>query len=435
MSCIGPPILSLMYGWLRRLPIFYGWFIVGIAMLSAFLGAGLNNISMGVVLKPLSQDLGWTRTVTSAAIAAGTILGGALAPFFGRLADRLGPRVLLPAGAATVGLLALAASRITEPWHFYVAYVPARALVETLMGGVVPITAVANWFYRKRPRAIGMVVMAIPMGSAALSLFYQYLILRSGWRSTFLILGLLLWVFVVIPGALLLRRQPEDLGLVPDGAEPLALRNSAAAGAIAREPQAEYSWRLRDAIRTSTLWLIIASFTLWIVASGGIAFHLAAYLTDVGIGPVLAAGALSLFALAGAFGNFVWGWLAERIDVRRLSGVTLLLSALAVVLLMAARAPFWAYGVAVLFGVTARGGSVFSQVLLARYFGRRSFGAISGVAEPFMKAGLGLGPLLAALAFDFTGNYQGIFAVFSAMFVVAAFLVFLARSPERDRLD
>jgi MFS family permease len=382
------------------------------------------------LLKPLSQDLGWTRTVTSGAITAGAILGGFLAPLFGRLADRLGPRVLLPAGAATVGLLALAVSQITEPWHFYVAYVPARALVETLVAGVVPITAVANWFYLRRPRAIAMVLMAIPMGSAFLSLFYQYLIFHSGWRSTFLVLGLLLWLFVVIPGALLLRRRPEDMGLVPEGAEPLTAGGSSTADAMDQEPHAEYSWRLRDAVRTSTLWLIIASFTLWVIALGGIAFHLVAYLTDVGIGPALAAGALSLFALAGAFGNFAWGWLAERIDVRRLSGVTLLVAAVTVVLLMEARAPFWAYGVAVLFGVTARGGSVFSQVILARYFGRRSFGSISGVAEPFIKAGLGLGPLLAALAFDLTGNYRGIFAVFSGMFVVAAFLVLLARRPE-----
>ncbi|MBI2361527.1 MAG: MFS transporter [Deltaproteobacteria bacterium] len=419
-----------MYHWLRRLPIFYGWFIVAVSMLSAFLGAGLNNISMGVVLKPLSQDLGWTRTVTSGAITAGAILGGALAPLFGRLADRLGPRALLPAGAATVGLLALAVSQITEPWQFYVAYVPARALVETVTSGVVPVTAVANWFYLKRPRAIGMVLMAIPMGSAALSLLYQSLILHSGWRSTFLVLGLLLWLFVVIPGALLLRRQPEDMGLVPDGSEPLRGGGSSTADAMKQEPDSEYSWRLREAVRTSTLWFIIASFTLWVIALGGIAFHLVAYLTDKGIGPVVAAGALSLFALAGALGNFAWGWLAERIDVRRLSGVTLLVSALAVLLLMEARAPLRAYGVAALLGLTARGGSVFSQVILARYFGRRSFGAISGVAEPFIKAGLGLGPLLAALAFDLTGSYRGIFAVFSGMFVVAAFLVLLARRPE-----
>jgi MFS family permease len=423
-----------MLRWLTSLPIFYGWFIVGVAMLSAFLGAGLNNISMGVVLKPLSLDLGWSRTVTSGAIAVGTLLGGILAPFFGRLADRVGPRVLLPAGAATVGLLTLAVGRISEPWQFYLAYVPARALVETLMAGVVPITAVANWFYLKRPRAIGLVVMAIPMGSSAMALIYQSLISVSGWRSTFFVLGSLLWLLVVIPGALLLRRQPEDMGLVPDGREPRA-PGLTTPRLAAQEAAPEYSWRLHDAVRTLALWLIITAFTLWTIASGGIAFHMVAYLTDVGISPALAAGALSVFALTGALGNFVWGWLAERIDVRGLCGATLVLSAGVVVLLIGARTPLSAYAAAALFGLTARGGSVFLQVILARYFGRRSFGAISGIAEPFTKGGLGLGPLLAGLAFDATGSYRAIFTLFGAMLIVAGSLVFLAHRPRRPVAD
>lgn len=423
-----------MLPWAKRLPFFYGWVIVAVGMLSAFLGAGLNNISMGVVLKPVSLDLGWSRTVTSAAITAGTILGGILAPFFGRLADRLGPRVLLPAGAATVGLLALAVSRISKPWQFYAAYVPARALTETLMAGVVPITAVANWFYLKRPRAIGMVVMAIPMGSSVIALIYQYLILAYGWRSTFLVLGISLWLFIVLPGLLLLRRRPEDVGLLPDGARARPRDVNEDSGSA--EPPTfdeEHSWQLRDAVQTGALWLIIGSFTLSVIASGGIAFHLVAYLTDVGITAGLAAGALSLFALSGAFGTLLWGWVGERVELRWLSTTVMLLAGAAVILLIQARTPVLAYLVAALFGVTARGESVFSQVMLARYFGRRSFGAISGFVEPFTKAGLGLGPLIAAAAFDLTGSYRGIFLIFIGMFVLAGCLVFLARRPEQSQ--
>lgn len=424
-----------MLPWARRLPFFYGWLVVAIAMLSASLGAGLNNISMGVVLKPLSLDLGWSRTVTAAAITSGTIAAGLLAPLFGHLADRFGPRLLIPAGAACVGLLAVIVSKISEPWQFYAAYVPARALSETLMAGVVPITAVANWFYQKRPRAIGMVVMAIPMGSSVLALFYQYLILRSGWRATFFTLGVLLWLLVVIPGAVFLRRQPEDLGLIPDGGGELARDGNTPSKLPGTQDHGpEYSWQLRDAIRTASLWLIIGTFTLWVIASGGIAFHLVAYLTDVGIAPALAAGALSLFALSGAFGNLFWSWAGERVELRWLSTTVMLLSGAAVALLIPARTPPMAYLVAALFGVTARGGSVFPQIMLARYFGRRSFGTISGFVDPFIKAGLGLGPLIAAAVFDRTGSYRGIFLIFIGMFLVAAFLIYLARRPERPQL-
>src|SRR5438045_3742631 len=127
--------------------MYYGWLIVGLAMLSAFLGAGLNNVTMAVLLKPLSEDLGWSRTLTAGVATAGTLAAGLLAPWIGRLADRIGPRVLMPLGAAVVGTLVLGLSLIREPWQFYAVYVPARAIGDTLLCGVVPLTAVANWFY------------------------------------------------------------------------------------------------------------------------------------------------------------------------------------------------------------------------------------------------------------------------------------------------
>jgi hypothetical protein len=69
------------------------------------------------------------------------------------------------------------------------------------------------------------------------------------------------------------------------------------------------------------------------------------------------------------------------------------------------------------------------QILLGRYFGRRSFGAISSVLDPFHKGGLGLGPLFAGIAFDFAGNYQIIFAIFFGNYLLSALLISLARRP------
>jgi MFS family permease len=411
-------------------PFFYGWIIVAISMIAGFFSAGVSNITMAVVLKPISDDLGWSRALTAAAVTIGAISGGVLSPFFGPIADRVGPRLLLPAGGALVGLLAFGVSFSTEPWQFYATFVPARALTEFLLCGVVPFTAVANWFYLKRARVMGLVALSVPLGASALSLVYQFFVAHYGWRSAFLALGISLWVLVVIPGVIFLRRQPEDLGLNPDGAPAATPHESDRSSTEEwQTPAREPSWSRPDAVRTRTLWLVVASTFLASLGTGGVAFHTVAYFTDNEIDPGVAAGALSVMALSGALGNGLWGALAERIHPRRLSIATMLISAAAVALLMQVRGPFAAYVFAVLFGLNARGAAVLTQILLGRYFGRRSFGAISSVLDPFHKGGLGLGPLFAGIAFDFTGSYQTIFAIFLGNYLLSALLISLARRP------
>ena len=411
-----------------QLPFFYGWVIVAIVMIAGVLAAGVSNITMAVVLKPISEDLGWSRTLMAAAITIGSLSGGLLSPLFGPLADRLGPRMLLPLGGALVGLLAFGVSASTEPWQFYATFIPARALTEFLLCGMIAFTAVANWFHLKRPRAMGLVAMATPLGSAGLSLIYQFFVAHYGWRSAFLALGIALWLLVVIPGLIFLRRQPEDLGLFPDGIAP-SDRQLDAAEHPSVIASSEISWERADALRTSTFWLLVASSFLASVGTGGGAFHTAAYFTDVKIPASIAAGAVSTMALCGALGNGLWGALAERVSARGLNVVTMVVAATAVAFLTQVDGTVSAFVFAILFGINARGAAVLGQILIARYFGRRAFGAISSVLDPFHKGGLGVGALLAGAAFDYFGNYRLIFFCFMGSYLCSALLVFLARRP------
>jgi sugar phosphate permease len=415
------------------LPFFYGWIIVGIAMLAGFLGSGVSNVTMAVVLKPITEDLGWSRTLTSSAITIGSVTGGLLAPLVGPLADRLGPRILLPSGAALVGIFVMCLSLTHEPWQFYATFVPGRALAETLLTGIVPMTAVTNWFYLKRPRALGLVALSVPLGSFVLSLLYQFMIAAYGWRSAFMMLGIALWLFVVVPGLFFLRRQPEDFGMLPDGASP-GTHESKASDAASEHANAatEQSWTLKEALRTRTLWLLVTASMFYSISTGGIAFHMVAYFTDVQLQPAVAVGALSVMALTGAFGSGLWGALAERIHPRTLGVTTMLLSAAAVVLLIQTRVAAAAFAFAIVFGLSARGGFVLMHVLLARYYGRRSFGAINSALEPFHKGGLGVGALLAGMTFDLSGSYLIAFLLFFGNYLIAATLTRLARQPQQE---
>jgi sugar phosphate permease len=256
------------------------------------------------------------------------------------------------------------------------------------------------------------------------------MIAAYGWRSAFMMLGIALWLFVVVPGLLFLRRQPEDFGMLPDGALPGVQKlKQTDPGAERATAAAEQSWSLKDALHTRTLWLLVAAATFYSISTGGIAFHMVAYFTDVKIQPAVAVGALSVMALTGAFGSGLWGAMAEKIHPRTLGVITMALSAAAVALLTQARGATAAFVFAVVFGLSARGGFVLMHIILARYFGRRSFGAITSTLEPFHKGGLGVGALLAGMAYDLSGSYQIVFLLFLGNYLMAASLTLAARQP------
>jgi MFS family permease len=273
---------------------------------------------------------------------------------------------------------------------------------------------------------MGLVAMATPLGSAVLSVVYQFFVMHYGWRSAFFALGISLWVLVVVPGLIFLRRQPEDLGMLPDG---LAHAPTEETIFVESRSDLEFSWDRGDAARTAALRLLVTGAFLAAIGTGGVAFHMAAYMTDGAIPGALAATVVSVMALSGAFGNGLWGALAERFHPRRLNVLTMLVAAGSVALLMHVRSAATAYLFALLFGLNARGASVLTQILIARYFGRRSFGAISSILDPFHKGGLGLGALFAGIAFDYFGDYGAVFSLFIVSYLVSALLIFLTRKP------
>jgi sugar phosphate permease len=375
---------------------------VFVIVVAGLAGASVDHIAFGVVFKPMSEDLGWPRSVISGAVALGTVLAGLASPFMG----------------------ALGMAVIAEAWQFYVAYGLARAVATTTLMGVVPLTAMTNWFQVKRPRAIGAVSMAAPAGAAIMAQVYQATLGPWGWRGAFVMVAAML-LLVAAPAFFLLRRQPEDVGLLPDGA---AVVHRAAGSAMA---PAEQSWTPREALRTRSFWLIIGSFMLAALSIGTIGFHLVAYFTDAGIEAGAAASILSVYALSGGVAILLWGFVAERVHVRYLSVGILGLSMVAVLLLLQVDTAATALVFAVLYGFTARSQSTLVQILLASYFGRRFFGTISGITTAFQLFVLGVSPWVAAMVFDVTGSYQTIFTVFVGLYGLSAVCMVLASKPVR----
>jgi len=410
----------------KKPKIFYGWYVLAVGMMGGFMAAGTSQLFMSIMLKPLTAEFGWSRTAATGAITVGTIIAGLFAIGFGRLADRYGPRLLTSVGSLMTAGMYIAISKFTNLWQFYVVYIIARIISVNTISNIAPKTAAVNWFRRYRGRALGLLTMSTPLGSSMLALTAQLIMARHGWRAVFMVFALAMVLLQTLPAAFILRRRPEDMGLIPDGGPG---GGTTAAAAARPSQEEEFSWTLSEALATPSLWFLVAAIIVAPMINSGIGFHMVAYYTDMGIDATLAVGAMSIYALTGALANAVWGFLSERFSERHLASGVMVLTACAILFLQTVRSPVGAFTFSVFWGLTSRGEGTLVNIILAQYFGRDSYGTISGFVFPFNRLGLGFGPLISSLSFDLTGSYRVVFNIFIAVSLLTALLLWLARKP------
>lgn len=408
---------------LRR--IYYGWWILGVMMSGAFLASGGNGLFMGVMLKPMSNELGWSRTATSSAITVSTFVAAGLTPLIGRYADRVSPRAIAPAAGLLVAAGFLMIGLVQHLWHFYLGYILARSFGPGGICTVLPMTTAAHWFQKHRGRAFGLIAMMTPLGGALMAPGAQRTIDDISWRMVFFALAVGICLFYVVPAALIVRREPQDLGIEIEGPGSVQLTDAVPPAA---------NWTLDEALHSPTIWLLMSSFLISSVAVGSLTFHQVAYFTDLGIATQSAVAALSIYAFTGAISSGLWGLLVERYDERLMSTLTLLTSALAVLFLLMVSSVPQMMAFAVVFGLSARGGGALFMLIILHYYGKEFYGSISSLLSASQAVGLGGGPLIASIFFDTTGSYDAIFVIFVGMLLVAAALMWLAKKPEPSGL-
>ena len=97
-------LLNSVANWRPGTPFYYGWLILALSFLAAFAASGVSQVVFGGIQVYITDDTGLKKSTISIAVTAGTWVSGLLAPFIGRLADRYGPRWLMPVGLVISGI-------------------------------------------------------------------------------------------------------------------------------------------------------------------------------------------------------------------------------------------------------------------------------------------------------------------------------------------
>ena len=411
--------------------LYYGWVVVAAAGGMEFANAASSIAILSIFVVPITEEFGWSRTEIAGATSVGAILGASLAPFTGRLVDRYGSRMVLVVSGGIVGLACIYLSLVQALLGFYLAFTASRIADQ---GGIKIGTSVTGgkWFLRDRGKATGLVFFAGTAGTIVLAPVTQWVITAWGWREAWLTLAGVMFLVGVVPCSLLVRRQPEDLGLAVDGDQGQLGEESFPDDRTAMSPE-EPSLGLREVSRTPAFWAILVSLLMVSAASSGVQLHLVSYLTGQGMDAGAAVAAITVMFIFGAVGALLLGALADRASPRWMMVGLFLTAAASLGLLIVADNLLVTYLYAVLSGVSSAGINTLTPIMWSSYYGRGALGSIFGVGRAAQVVGFAVGPLVSGIFFDATGSYKGAFFALAWVALAACLLVAAAKAPTGSR--
>lgn len=399
--------------------LFYGWVVVAVFLVIGITLYGIH-FSFGVFFKSIEAEFSLSRTATSTILSANMLLAGLCSFFAGWAMDRYGPRRVVLLMGIFAGLSLVLTSLTNALWQLFITY----SLLLAMGTGplyVVPMSAVSRWFDRKRGLALGLSSVGIGLGMMVMAPFATYLITSYNWHIAYLVIGLLAWL-IVVPLSRLLKRDPSEIGALPDGVktgdtgQPVRTETSP----LAQHP-------VLSIVQNRNFWIFVS---IWFLFAGCIFLiftHLVPHITDIGFSPLEAATVLSLIGVASLPGRLLMGIASDRIGRKLTPIISTMVQAVAIAWLVWAQSLWGLYLFAVIYGFSYSGFGTSGAALISDTFGVKNIGIVFGLLEVGFGVGAALGAAMGGYVFDASGSYKIAFMLSALAMLVATLLFAVVR--------
>jgi len=409
--------------------IFWGWYVVA----GAFITIGINygaRYSFGIFLKPMCEDLGWSRSVVSFAMSLAILFYGIGSILSGRLLDRFAPRWLIMAGGALAACGFVLTTFISAPLQLYIVFGVIYGFGASFFGIATCLSSVGKWFVQKRGVAIGITSIGIGVGTMILAPLAGAIVKHFDWKTGFLVLGITIVALCTAVSLFLMgRTYPEKYGLLPDG----AARPPGKAEAPPVAAKLSYGRIARLLLKDSRFWIIVLCFGAITTVQMTVFVHQMAYAEGYGIDPVVAASLLGIIGIASIGGRFFFGWLSDRLDDAKHAaciGFGCMAVAMFILLFFHSVECFYLYAGVFGFGYGCL--NPMMAILTVDRFGRDIYGTAYGLLI-FFTVGIGgsLGPIFGGFVYDVTGSYTRAWQIELAVVIFVTVLIQFLK-PARD---
>ena len=403
--------------------------MVSSALLVNALSSGPVWSGVGVWIKALELQFGWSRAQLTGAFSMAQLEGSIIGPLMGYLIDRLGPRRMVLIGMVITGLGFLLFSRTENIFTFYLSY--GLIMLGTAAGTWLPYMSVVNrWFVRKRGLAMAIAGEGSPLGGLVLLPILAWAVTPGshGWSVTAQWIGVV-FLCLAWPMSRLIRVRPEDYGLRPDGDPPDQVVREAVRPVRRAASPDQLQFTGRQAIRTHAFWLITFGHACSSILFATLTVHLVPMLTDRGLSLQAAANMFSLVMGVAAIFQLIGGYAGDRLPKNAVIAFFGFIQAGGFLMAVLVDSFPMAVLFAITFGVGFGGRNPLTTAIRGDYFGEKAFATITGISSAPMYALMLAAPLFAAFMFDATESYTVSFLIIGGLGVMSGVLFLLAKKP------
>ena len=392
--------------------IYYGWYMVAIAVVAQMLLYGLVFACFGLFVLPVSGDFGLSRAEMNSALVLLTIGAGLTAPIVGTLLDRLSLRLVLTASMACLCACLVLLAMFRSLWlGAFIMFLPLPFAVQA--AGVLSMNVLlVRWFKRFRSRAIALGMLGLSLGGIVVPPLVAASIEYQGWRQTLLLASAILFL-VLVPLFLFVRDRPGEADV--ESAEVDRI------GDIQPVAQSGQS-NIRAILAAPAFWVIAISAGLATAVMQGTQVSLVPMAIATGLSTIQSAALLSAFGGGVLAGMFLAAYIGDRVDrITMLCGFYILLASMNAALLVTQS---YAGLIAISAGLGLAGAATpIYQALAADLFGADAFGKVRGLLTPIIALLTAMSVRFGGEIYDRTGGYEIMLYIFVAVSILSAVLI------------
>ena len=411
----------------RRKRVFFGWWIAIAGAIQDAIKGGTFNEGFLFYFLPITRDFGIVRAATSLPFSLAKLEGAFEGPLVGYLIDRFGPRIMVVAGGFIAGLGFILLSFTHNYLFFLIVFVGVLSLGFKAGFNHAMMAAINQWFIRRKGLAMSIVSTGSAVGGLVITPLIAVTIITQGWRVAALISGLAIWL-IVIPLALLVKRSPEDVGLLPDGRTrpPDSGRSS-----VSRVPDTadEADFTTREAMRTPTFWLFTMAQSFRNTAHGGIIVHLVPIMVWKGIEEQNTIYFVEFMLFSVLVLRLTMGWWGDLWSRQKVATIGVTLGALGLVLLSRGSGQWWQVAGFIFLLSCAESINSNANAMVGDFFGRKSFATVRGWMGLVASIIPIPAPVFTGWVYDQTESYMFAIFPFAGAYILSAILFWITPRP------